>query len=532
MTKRTRIDFLKEQFISAYNYGIKHEIYVKLNGVFQDPYFCEYKNVDVYSLFESVHIDSESLFNFFIESDPTKNKEYVSWLISLYKNILKKYVQYKSEKQDTTINPAISEALQEWKTFFEDVHSKVNYSLIKFTQFKQSNILDVVNRDIRSFRDYNSFVSFIHSFKATDENSEDILTLRELNCLRNYKNNILDSGKAELVFENNDYLIIITHDKQSNIIFGEKSTWCTSWTSANNYFDRYHKLGELFVLIRKQKLLNKQDRLQFHFEESMYMDLDDRPINIATFFEKNLEIKLFFKQYIVNKVLPKRKNKDINSTINYLKTFGFEGEIFDILIESKTEVLDLTGWDIKSDNLERICEMAYLKEINLTNCKLDHLPEAIGELKELRKFKCRNNPKLKTLPESFNKLEKLEIIDLFNCDIRNFPAIDTNCEIKELILDGNVNLKTLPKNLNKLPELKRLTASGCNIKRINDDILGCLKLIILDLHDNPELSYIPINITKLPNLFALCIDNTKITSEDIDAMKQDKNGLITIIKYG
>jgi Leucine-rich repeat (LRR) protein len=83
-----------------------------------------------------------------------------------------------------------------------------------------------------------------------------------------------------------------------------------------------------------------------------------------------------------------------------------------------------------------------------------------------------------------------------------------------------------------LKKLSRLTASSCNLKNICDDILDCQELFILDVHNNLKLDTIPVELSRLPNIVAICIDDTNISTQTKKIMEKNSNGDVCIIKYG
>ena len=81
---------------------------------------------------------------------------------------------------------------------------------------------------------------------------------------------------------------------------GFSTEWCTTWgqyclnkknRDRDNYFERHHKQGPLFIIINN---INPIDKYQFHFETSQYMDKMDRRINLPDFWFGKDEIKFYF----------------------------------------------------------------------------------------------------------------------------------------------------------------------------------------------------------------------------------------------
>jgi hypothetical protein len=49
---------------------------------------------------------------------------------------------------------------------------------------------------------------------------------------------------------------------------------------------------------------------------------------------------------------------------------------------------------------------------------------------------------------------------------------------------------------------------------------------------NLKLDKIPVGLSKLPHIVAICIDDTKISQETKQIMENNSNGTVSIIKYG
>jgi hypothetical protein len=49
---------------------------------------------------------------------------------------------------------------------------------------------------------------------------------------------------------------------------------------------------------------------------------------------------------------------------------------------------------------------------------------------------------------------------------------------------------------------------------------------------NANLEKIPVGLSKLPEIVAICIDDTKISMQTKKIMESDSNGTVCIIKYG
>jgi hypothetical protein len=477
----------------------------------------------------------EVAFNFLVECDPTPNKENLQWLLGLYKNQL---ISYTPTDSDTNIN----------NNFYEDLYTTVKSSLETFAFLKKTNVLAESKRDINKYPDYQTINEVVLPYMMMGDEGEDnvhTLDTKELRCIQNHQNFIEKNkeydesvGRAELVFENKDWVIVVTHDKPANIEFGKYTTWCTAGTRYGSMFESYHGRGELFVLVKKgygSKQAIKKDasvRLQFHFEDQQYMDAPDRPISINDFLFKNPEIKNFFKKYITKTVLPKRQKKGkVNDDIQFLLKLGYGDEIIKMLKESKPKVLDFSGNKMDYSLLSEIGDIDSLEKLDFSDCSLSQIPDSIQNLKKLKYLKLRNND-IEFIPDWLNKLTSLTFLDLSGCNIKNRFDLTGLSNVTDVVLDYNRRMTDLPTGLETLNKLARLTASNCSLKKVEESILNCPELFLVDFHGNKNLTKIPANISGMENIIAICIDDTGIDNDLMKALKASRRSNdVSIIKY-
>ena len=484
-TKPTRLEFLLGVFKHDYQKAIEKNLYVipqpkfgfKVgNDLPMIDYLCDREFLNFYHNFYADkklpgNTPLEILFNFFVDCDPSENKEYVSWLINLYRITVKDRVSIRDGYTDNTLT------IYEINNFFEDAITKIKASLEMFSYLKRLNFISVENRDINKFKSFNSFIESIRPYMSGEEGDDSVHTFdkKELDCIHNFiKNGGKQSttpGIAELIYEDNDWVIVITHDKEANTSFGKFTTWCTAGTRWGSMFDSYHGRGELFVLIKKgygSKKSIKQHpefRLQFHFEDNQFMDANDRRINVNTFMDDNNKVKLFFETYLIKTALPKRRAKKVNynDEIKYLLDIGYGDRVIKILKDSNLTEIDFSEHSISSEYLNEIGQITTLEKLTLNKCKLTELPESIKDLKNLTYLKFRSNKDIKEIPQWISELTKLEYLDFGGCDVVKLPDFSKNTNITDLIFDANENLKEFPKGIGTLTNLQRLTASDCDL---------------------------------------------------------------------
>jgi hypothetical protein len=561
MEKKSRVEFLYETtFKATYRKAVKrkqltefdprHEGFTSLHYmVYNDPEdsFYDYR---LFSFLSSMGIPPtdylgsektprEVAFNFLLECDPTPNKENLQWLIGLYKNQLISYtagVHAHAELGGINGN------------FYEDLYTTVKSSLEIFAFLKKTNVLAENKRDINKYVNYQTLNEVVLPYTMMGDEGEDnvhTLDTKELRCIQNHQNFIEKNkeydetiGRAELVFENKDWVIVITHDKEANVQFGKYTAWCTAGTRYGSMFDSYHGRGELFVLVKKgygSKTAIKKDpsvRLQFHFEDQQYMDAPDRPISINDFLFDNPEVKDFFKKYITKVVLPKRQTKGkVNDDIQFLLKLGYGDQIIKMLKDSKPKILDFSGNKMDYTLLSEIGDIDSLEKLDFSDCGLTDIPESIQNLKNLKYLKLRNN-NIKTIPNWLNKLKSLTFLDLSSCGITNRLDLTGLSVLTDVVLDYNAKMSELPIGLESLTSLSRLTASNCDLRAVESTITSCKELFLIDIHGNKKLSKIPVNLSGMDNIIAICIDDTAIDDNIIKDLKNNRRSPeVTIIKY-
>lgn len=562
MEKKSRIEFLYENsFKATYRKAVKrqqldkfdpkHEGFTSLHSMtykepedfFYDRYlftFLSNMQIPVSNYIGDENTPREVVFNFLVDCDPTPNKENLQWLLNLYKNQL---ISYTSGIWAQAAAGGIN------GNFYEDLFTTVKSSLDTFTLLKKANVLSEDKRDINKYPDYQTLNEVVLPYTMTDDGSSDnvhTLDPKELACIKNYQLFVEKSkgynpelGKAELVFENKDWVIVITHDKPANVEFGKYTTWCTAGTRYGSMFESYHGRGELFVLVKKghgSKKAIKADstvRLQFHFEDQQYMDAPDRPISINEFLFNNPEIKTFFKKYITKTVLPKRQAKGkVNDDIQFLLKLGYGDEIIRMLKDSRPKTLDFSGNKMDHKLLSEIGDIDSLEKLDFSDCGLKEIPDSIQNLKNLKYLKLRNN-QIDKAPNWLNKLSSLTFLDLSGCNITNRLDLTGLSSVTDIVLDYNPKMRELPIGIETLSSLARMTASNCDVKKVESEILNCDELYLVDFHGNKNLTQIPTKMSGMENIIAICIDDTNISDELLKGLKDNRrNNDVAIIKYG
>ena len=243
-----------------------------------------------------------------------------------------------------------------------------------------------------------------------DEFLEVIPKLEDMHT-SNEEKRIAKAG-AEKLFENSNWIIIHPKTEEASCYYGKGTRWCTA-AEENNYFDRYNRDGNLYIIISKT---NPEEKYQIHFQSGSFMNaedspLDDREMN-KIFNDKEL---LEFLSSLADKEgglvkLPEDLENynggefdvDISDLESIYRTANRDGVRFAFIQELLTDIpvswytesysSDYVKYEFEYDTLpERILEVFISKGLNvgdykavyLDEIKKAYLPQSISELDTL-----------------------------------------------------------------------------------------------------------------------------------------------------
>lgn len=259
-------------------------------------------------------------------ADPTKNKQYVPWIIRAYTN-----------------NPSLK---------FEDLLAHVSTPLQKFFKLVNKKQIPAPNNDIGRIKDLATLVQVVDQYPDVVDQPKNV-----------------DRGQAKPFYDDQDLRIIIPQDQAAACYYGQGTKWCTASTSAHNMFDRYNKEGEMYIVIPKKPAYNGE-KFQFHFQTKQFMDEKDHRVNLATLRERYPQLASIFAQQakanhvlaldpeitdiagMMNKAMPRFQSIMVNAMSHQAKSKAKE-----IYVELGRAVRALKGleeiWELAEDMLDR-----------------------------------------------------------------------------------------------------------------------------------------------------------------------------------
>ena len=175
------------------------------------------------------------VFNTAVAADPTSYNQgevvkvgnFVKWILKLYQN-------------------------NSWK---EGDSYETKDLLTKFIKYKSK--LPIEKRDINKYNSVSELYNLIQTLEGQGVKSQ---------------KDVKKEG-AEVVYEDDEWKIIIPHTKEASCIYGANTKWCTAGKNSN-MFKYYNDKGRLYININKVT----GDKYQFHFESSSFMDAEDKKI--------------------------------------------------------------------------------------------------------------------------------------------------------------------------------------------------------------------------------------------------------------
>ena len=410
---------------------------------------------------------TDEIFTDIVDSDPTRKKEFVQWMVTVFMRHLK----------DGEIDQAIrfiTEDLPEANEYLEVFDKVRKKKVFKTGAPNRPNAPENVS-DITQYNDLAHLYSIVSPFIGSDE---------EDGGLWGKLKKFIDLGHAKLAYRDNDVLVYTPQTIESSCEpLGNLASWCTR-RAGNSYFDSYRRnnpkpdgsLSDYYVVMPK-KLFDGDDEemypLQFHFESGQLHDKNNRSIErseLPKVLSKFSGLTDFFK-----KELGALATGDIRSGsglmdskyLNYLTKFG--GNVKD--------VIDDQVWDEGVQSIRRLAS------------------EQQGAL--------QNNKYLKWLMENTEGVIITDFLD------RNMGTLDFS----------DMQLAQLP-NLSEFTELTRLSANNCGLTTLPPanqlpDNMEILSLVGNNLTEFPLEGY-----SKLKNLFVANMGKNNWSQINVGILKE------------
>ena len=429
---------------------------------------------------------TEEIFNDIAEADPTRNKAYVTWMISVFLRHI----------ADEDIDQAVrflTEDLPEATEFLEVFDRVKKKKVFKTGAPNRPNAPNDVS-DISQYNDLAHLYSIVSPFVgAGDDDDEDSTPGEKLwKKLKKY----IDLGHARLAFRDNDVMVYIPDTIEASCDpLGNLSSWCTR-REGNSYFDSYRNnnrkpngdSSDLYVILPKTMFDGEPTDdnfypLQFHFESNQLHNKNNSNIGddgLNKIVRQFPGLKKFFIEELGALSAEDVKEGDglmKSRYIEYLNKFGGRAQ-------------DVISDEIYQQGVKNIRKLAAEQQVPL-----------------------QQNKYLKWLMEN---TDGVNVTDFLNKDIETLDF-------------SNMNLGIMP-DLSEFTNLRRLTANGCSLKRLppvkhlpKENKINVFSFANNEIKEAPIEGYQDILI----DMFLFNMDNNPITKINVKVLSEmvTKSGL-------
>jgi len=365
---------------------------------------------------------TEEIFNDIAEADPTRNKAYVTWMISVF-------LRHIADEDIAQAVRFLTEDLPEATEFLEVFDRVKKKKVFKTGAPNRPNAPNDVS-DISQYNDLAHLYSIVSPFVGADDDDDENSTPGEKlwKKLKKY----IDLGHARLAFRDNDVMVYIPDTIEASCDpLGNLSSWCTRREN-NSYFDSYRNNNrkpngdpsDLYVIMPKTMFDGEPTDdnfypLQFHFESNQLHNKNNSNIGddgLNKIVRQFPGLKKFFIEELGALSAEDVKEGDglmKSRYIEYLNKFG--GRAQDVISDK-----------IYKQGVKNIRKLAAEQQVPL-----------------------QQNKYLKWLMEN---TDGVIITDFLERDIETLDF-------------SNMNLGVMP-DLSEFTNLRRLTANGCSLKRL------------------------------------------------------------------
>jgi len=385
------------------------------------------------------------VFSKMIVADPTENKIYLQWMLTLFTNLIK------DGNDEGAIRLVIEDLPQakEYLILFNDNKRKKKFTDLCNGSYILKGIEDPTN--------INQYKSLAQLFDAVDP-----FIVKEPSEVEGMLKRYVDSGQAVIPVSDRKFTLYIPKTTGASVIFNKFANWCTA-KEGNGMFNSYRennkkpngKNSDIYIIINNKFFSGESDEIyQLHFETKQIKDKRNGS-NVSIFedvISQSEGLSNFFYEELMGMAKDFRYGLEGNIYLDFLVKFGFTDSLFEIL-ESETPIIKFVKREIpKIPDLSRFKELIQLV---IVDGSLSELPPSIGKLTNLDMLVLTNN-KLKSLPSEIGSLKNLTFMNLNGNPIKDIPT-----DIKYLDKSNGGSLFRLgvnevevgPENYRKLREL-------------------------------------------------------------------------------
>jgi hypothetical protein len=346
-------------------------------------------------ILKKVSVCSE-VFSDMIVADPTDNKMYLQWMLTVFTRFLK-------NGGDTNISAAIrfvNEDLPQANVYlilFEDNKRKKKFRDLCLSSYALKHVGDPTN--------INQYKSLSQLFDAVDPFIE-----REPSAVERTMEKFVESGQALIPVKDRKFTLFIPKTTAANVVFDKFANWCTA-KEGNGMFKSYttgHKKpngenSDIYIIINNKFFSGESEELyQIHFETNQLKDRKNSS-NVSIFESVLMEsegLTNYFYEELMTMAKGFKKGIENNKYLDYLIQFGFTESLFEMFSVDSPSIKIMKREVPKLPDMSRFTE---IDQLIITDAKLVELHPSVGNLSKLQMLVLTNN-RIKSLIYFFSIL--------------------------------------------------------------------------------------------------------------------------------
>tara|TARA_R110000868_G_scaffold203969_4_gene451931 strand:+ start:8507 stop:9919 length:1413 start_codon:yes stop_codon:yes gene_type:complete len=357
-----------------------------------------------------------TIFGRMISADPTSNKQFVQWMLTIFTNFLK----------NRNISDAIRFACEdlprakEYLEIFENNKRKASFKRFCSNNFSLRHIGDCTNID--------QYRSLSELFDAVDPYIE-----KDVSGLRGNLMRFVNNGDAEITFKDRHFIVYIPLTRDASVVFDNFASWCTN-TVGNGMYQNYtnqlrpdKSKSKLYVIIPIEYFTGETEEIyQLHFESGQFMDRRNLNADIVKLFDVSDELSHYFEDELFE--ILGTSTKIDGKYKNWLFKFNL-GYVLFALMDGKALNLKFKN-DMLGKVPDTISRFKNLNHLVMTNCRIKTIDENIGELSNLTLLALNDN-KITKLPISICRLKKLKFLSLVDNPIKDIDKSISDLDVSK-----------------------------------------------------------------------------------------------------
>jgi hypothetical protein len=364
-------------------------------------------------ILKKISICSE-VFADMISADPTDNKIYLQWMLTVFTRFLKTGGEANISAAIRFVNEDLPQA-NVYLTLFEDNKRKKKFRDLCLSSYALKHIDDPTN--------INQYKSLSQLFDAVDPFVE-----KEPSAVERTMEKFVESGQALIPVKDRKFTLFIPKTTAANVIFDKFANWCTA-KEGNGMFKSYttgHKKpngenSDIYIIINNKFFYGESEELyQIHFETNQLKDRKNSS-NVSIFENVLMEsegLTNFFYEELMTIAKSFKKGIENNKYLDFLIQFGFTESLFE-MFEVDSPSIKITKREIpKLPDMSRFTE---IDQLIIIDANLVELHPSVGNLTKLQMLSLTNN-RLKSLPPEIGQLKNLNFINITGNPIKDIPS--------------------------------------------------------------------------------------------------------------